>query len=235
MNEENKNLPSIILDSLRAKGLNLERLSQLSGVSERFLNLLIDGKFEKLPSRPYAHGYLLKIADILNLDGENLWQEFLKNNETIKRSGKNDELPKNRFALPKFNKKFIIAVLLIIVFGIFIAARASSFLSKPQLDLENPKENKIIVQEPNFTVKGKINPEDRLTLNNEQIYPDKSGHFEKIIELQPGFNTLTFKVKKFLGNEHIIAKQIFYEAPAEIPKLQNESPEQQPEENDGQQ
>ncbi len=227
MNEtETKNLSSIILESLRAKGLNFERLSQLSGVSERFLNLLIEGKVEKLPSRPYAHGYILKIAEVLNLEGERLWQEFLKNNESIRRSGKNDQLPKNRFIIPKFNKKILIAGFAIIVISGYILAKAPSFLSKPQLNLENLKENKIVVQEPNYTVKGRFNTSDRLTLNDEQIYPDKAGRFEKSIELQPGFNTLTFKIKKFLGKEYVITKQIFYQAPPEPLKPQTETPGQ---------
>ena len=227
MNEqETKNLSSIILESLRAKGLNFERLSQLSGVSERFLNLLIEGKVEKLPSRPYTHGYILKIAEVLNLEGEGLWQEFLKNNESLRRSGKNDQLPKNRFTIPKFNKKILIAGFAIIVIGGYILVKVPSFLGRPQLTFENLPDNKIVVQEPNYAIKGKFNLNDKLTLNDEQIYPDRAGHFEKSIGLQPGFNTLTFKIKKFLGQEYVITKQIFYQAPPEPPKLPAETPAQ---------
>ncbi len=217
MNEEKgiKNLSSVILDSLRVKGLSIERLSQLSGVSERFLNLLIEGKYEKLPSRPYAHGYLVKISEVLNIDGEKLWQEFLKNEESIKRSGKNDQLPQNRFAVSKFNKKTIIVFAVILLMIVYALVKVPSFLSKPQLILQNLKENEIIVQNPSYAIRGKINPSDKLTLNNEQIYPNKEGGFEKSIELQPGFNTLTFKIKRFLGNEYVTTKQIFYQAPAQ--------------------
>ena len=100
-----KNLINLILEALKLKGMNLEKLSQLSGVSERSLALLLEEQFDKLPPAPYVHGYLVKIAETLNLDGRELWREYLKNNEEIRRSGKEDILPLNRFAIPKLNKK----------------------------------------------------------------------------------------------------------------------------------
>ncbi len=105
MENENKNLANLILEALKLKGLNLDKLSQLTGVSERSLALILEERFEKLPSAPYIHGYLLKIAEVLNLDGQKLWQEYLKNNAEIRRSGQEDTLPLNRFAIPKLNKK----------------------------------------------------------------------------------------------------------------------------------
>ncbi len=221
MEQEIKNLSSLILESLRTKGLTVERLSQLSGVSERFLTSLIEGKMEKLPPRPYAHGYLVKVAEALNLDGEKLWADYLKNNEAIRRSGKNDRLPRNRFAVPPFNKKIAVAALALLIVAVYAAVRLPAFFGKPRLTLTNLEDNRTVVREKNFTIKGKINPPSQLTVNDETIYPDRSGSFEKSLELQPGFNTLTFKIKKFLGEERAVTRQIFYQAPEEPPKNEN--------------
>ena len=65
-----------------------------------------------------------------------------------------------------------------------------------------------------------MNPNDQLTLNGERLYPDKDGKFEKSIQLQSGFNTLTFSIKKLLGKEYIINKQVFYKQPEEPPQNQ---------------
>ena len=86
--EENKSLSNLILDSLRLKGMSVEKLAQLTGISEMFLEQLLEEKFEKLPSYPYVRGYLIKIGNVLNLDGEKLCQEYIKHNQTIKSSGK---------------------------------------------------------------------------------------------------------------------------------------------------
>lgn len=218
--DESKDLSSIIIETLRTKSLTVERLSQLSGVSERFLTLLIEGKIEKMPSRPYTHGYLLKIAGVLNLDGERLWQEYLKNNESVRRSGKNDQLPKNRFAIERINRKTLaITGIILIILG-YLLTRLPSFFGKPELSLVN-LDNETNVAVATFIIQGKMNPSDQLTLNGERLYPDKDGKFEKSIQLQPGFNTLTFSIKKLLGKEYIINKQIFY-------KQTNPEPQENP-------
>lgn len=225
MEQETKNLSSIILETLRLKGLTVEKLSQISGVSERFLSSLIEGNIEKLPPRPYAHGYLIRIAEALNLDGEKLWSEYLKNNEAIRRSGKNDQLPKNRFAIPALNKKIIALILAAIILISYALIRLPTLLGNPKLTIQNLTEERTIAKSSPFTIKGKINPKDQLAINGEIVY-SKDGDFEKIQELQPGFNTITFKVKKFLGKERTVTKQIFYEPP-ETPKKE-EAPVENP-------
>lgn len=225
---DSKNISSLILDALRAKGLSVERLSQLTGVSERFIVSFIEGKIEKLPSPPYARGYLIKIAEALNLDGEKLWREYLKNSEALPRSGEKDYLPKNRFAPPRFNKRLaLIILILVIAFG-YILIKLTSSLGRTELTFTNLDNNPTVVQDKTFKIVGKINPaNNQLTLNGERLYPNKEGDFEKIIELQPGFNTLTFGVKKLLGKEFIINKQVFYEVPQAPPPPEEEPPTNQ--------
>ncbi len=225
---DSKNISSLILDALRTKGLSVERLSQLTGVSERFIVSFIEGKIEKLPSLPYARGYLMKIAETLNLDGERVWREYLKNNESLRRSGEKDHLPKNRFAPPKFKKRLaLIILLLVIAFGYFLIKITSS-LGRTELTFTNLNDDQTIVHDKIFKIVGRIKPaNDQLTLNGEKLYPDKEGNFEKTIELQPRFNTLTFSVKKLLGKEFIINKQIFYEAPEAPPSPEEELPANQ--------
>ncbi len=212
MEQEKRNLSEIIFETIKIKGLTVEKLAQLTNVSERFLVSLIDGKIEKLPARPYIHGYLIKIAEVLGLDGEKLWREFLKDNEAVRKSGKNDQLPKNRFAIPKiFNKKNILILLIIIGFLIYLTINVSSLFKKPSFDFTNLKESTTVTSERIFKITGETDQKNQLFLNNERINLDKNGKFEKALELQPGFNTLNFRIKKFLGKEYTITKQIFYQ------------------------
>ena len=46
-----KKLNNLILEALKLKGMNLEKLSQLTGVSEHSLALLLEEQFDKLPPR----------------------------------------------------------------------------------------------------------------------------------------------------------------------------------------
>lgn len=211
MENEKKNLINLILEALKLKGMNLEKLSQLTGVSERSLALLLEEQYDKLPPAPYVRGYLVKIAETLNLDGRELWREYLKNNGEIRRSGGEDTLPLNRFAIPKLNKKIVAisgAAVLIIAIIIF---RLPAFFGQPELKISNISENPTIVNEATFAVHGIMNPADELTINGEAVYPQKDGNFEKSVLLQPGFNNLVFQIKKLLGRIYTVEKQIFYQ------------------------
>ncbi len=216
-------LTNLILEALKLKGLNLDKLSQLTGVSERSLALILEERFEKLPPAPYVHGYLMKIAEALNLDGQKLWQEYLKNNSDLRRSGEEDMLPQNRFAIQKMNKKIVVISAAIIVILVYGAFRLPSLFGQPELDISSPKDNPTIVQDSNFTIHGIMNPADELTINGEAVYAQKDGNFEKEILLQSGFNSVTFEIKKILGKTFTITRQIFYQTKNEkIPNAQTQ-------------
>ena len=86
-------LGTLIVDAMRMKSISVEKLAGVTGVSDRILNGLIEERYENLPPAPYVRGYLLKIAAVLNLDGEALWADYVKHNDSVRRSGKKDQLP----------------------------------------------------------------------------------------------------------------------------------------------
>lgn len=213
MGEELRKLSSVLGEAMQAKNMSLEKLSQVSHISERFLIPLLSDKFEKLPASPYLHGYILKITGILNLDGEKIWEIYFKNSDYIRKSGKSDELPKNRFAKIRVNRRTFIIGIIVLVFLVYSGWKIQAYFSPPPLTLHNFSDN-MVVETSEFTLKGNEDPRNQMFLNGEQIYPDAEGNFEKVLTLQPGFNALSFKIKKFLGREYIIEKQIYYKAPA---------------------
>lgn len=208
METEQKNLSSLIVEALRIKGISVEKLAQITGISERPIMMLIEEKLDKLPSAPYVHGYLMKIAEVLGLDGKKLWQEYLKDNAALRRSGKEDILPPNRFALPHWNKKFIWAGAIVAILIVYGAIKIISFNGQPNLSINAIPAT---VTQSNLTVTGQIDPQAQLTLDKEQIYPNKDGYFDKIISLSPGLNSLEFDIKKPLGKSFTIIKQVLYE------------------------
>jgi len=208
MSSEQKKSSSFFGDILRVKGITTEKLAQLTGVSERFLKLLSEERYDKLPATPYVHGYIIKIGDVLNMNGEELWQEYQKHSDVIRGSGEHDRLPENRFTQIKINKKIIAIAGIVLIVLVYIAFRIPTFLGKPTLSIDI--ENNTVVSTSTLVITGATNPKNELTINNETLYPDTDGNFTKTIELSPGFNTFTFKVKKLLGGEEILVRQIFF-------------------------
>ncbi len=210
-NGDSKNFSLFIIEALRAKGISVEKVSQLSGVPESFISLIIDEKFDKLPPAPYVHGYIIKMSEVLGLDGEKVWNEYFEKDGHLRRSGERDILPQNRFEIPKINKKIAGAIIIAALVVIYAGIRLPSILGRPALTLENISGGITVTKDQNFTIKGTVTPGDELNINGESIIPDKNGIFEKAVVLNPGFNTFTFTATKVLGRTYSVTRQIFYE------------------------
>lgn len=196
---------------IREKNINLAKLAEITGVSERFLSALVKEEFEKLPPSPYVRSYLFKLAEVLGLDGQKLWQEYQKNAQ-LKKSGVSDRLPLNRYQPRTLNKKlFFLLVVIVLVCG-FLFFRFHYFLTKPQLFLFGQLADapSVTVSVPIIKVEGQIQSGDRLFLNQEKILAEANGRFQKDIVLQPGLNILQFQINRFLGRETITTKQVIY-------------------------
>jgi len=201
----------MLTETLKEKNITLNKLSEITGISERYLEAITEEKYEKLPPSPYVRSYLFKIADALNLDGQKLWQEYQKNSQ-LKKSGLNDKLPLNRYSLKPLNKKIIFLTVLIILIAGYFIFRYNSFIGRPTVSLLGQLANAAnsVVSSPDFKIEGQIKSGDQLAINKESSYVDGSGYFQKNISLQPGLNVIQLQVKRFLGREITVNKQVIY-------------------------
>jgi cytoskeletal protein RodZ len=205
--DNNADIIEILNEFMEAKGMDVERLSQATDIPSRFINSLIEGKFDQLPAKPYVRGYLFKIADALDLESGFLWQAY-RNTVEVTASGAKDTLPTNRFAIRPISSGRLAIIFLLVVILSFVGFRFNEILGKPTLEVDVPE----LTSSKSLEVSGVIeSTNDTLTLNGEIIYPDQSGNFSKDVQLEPGLNTLEFQIKRRLGRETKIVKQVFYQ------------------------
>ena len=206
---------TFLTEKLKEKGLNFEKLSQISGIALKHLENLNAGNLSDLPPAPYLRGYFKKIGEILEFDGEKAWKEFRFANE-IFTSGPKDSMPQNRFAKKSGLKKTWLLAGAAAVIVIVIALRLPSILGRPQVNIIYPNQDLTNVTNEQILVRGEIKGGDKLTINSEDVLISDDGSWQKSIFLQPGLNTIEFSVKKFLGRETNLIRQILYEVPIEI-------------------
>ena len=77
-NDKQKSFKEFLGEAMEIRGLTIERLSELTGISKRHLSAFIEGDFKKFPPLAYLRGYLMKISEVLRIDGEGTWQASLK-------------------------------------------------------------------------------------------------------------------------------------------------------------
>jgi cytoskeletal protein RodZ len=202
---ERKTLQELLKELIAAKGFSVDKLATLSNIPSRFINLIVEGKYKQLPSKPYIRGYLIKIAAILEVDPEMLLDSY-NSSVGLPSSGNTDRLPVNRFELKPINRGWIIATAIIVILGGIIIFRFNDIVGTPEIYVNIPT----TTDSQTIQVSGKVRPGDSLTLNSQTIYPMTDGTFQTSVLLTPGLNTLQFSVKRFLGRETDLVKQINY-------------------------
>ena len=208
--EERTTINEILEEAMREKKMSIARLAEQTDIPERYVTLLVEGGQQGLPPAPYVRGYLIRMATALGLDGQQIWRVYMKQQEP-KTSGESDTLPVNRFAFKRMNKKgiglIVLAIAVVLAAGFWIKTIAG----REGIDVKNPAEDSVVVYDPAIDLRGKVNPGERLTINNEDIAIDRNGYFEKNFSLEPGINTVEFKVKRLLGKEEAVVRQIIYQ------------------------
>ena len=209
-NTDNNSASAILAEVMKNRGMDIEKLAREADVPEHFIYFILEEKFEKLPAAPYLHGYILKIADVLEINGDKFWEQYFQKNQALKTSGRTDHLPKNRFAVSWLNKRVLIVVLVILAVVAYFLIRAFlSFNISRVLTIQNFNEERIVLTVPTYTIKGRVNPAYQLTINDSPVYPEDSGDFSTIINLEPGFNTIVFGIKGPLGRKDELVRQIY--------------------------
>ncbi len=204
--EGHRNITELLNEFMKERNVTADRLADVTDIPKRFIVSLMEGDFDQLPARPYVRGYLHKIADALGVDPHILWQSYRVTSD-FHSSGEFDRLPTNRFAFKKIRASRLVAILFAVVVLAFVGFRFNDILGRPTIDVVFPE----TTSEETITVYGSVQAGDRLTLNREVIYPNEEGSFEKRVQLEPGLNTLEFQIKRYLGQETTVIKQVFYQ------------------------
>ena len=205
-----KPLKDILREQMQAKGLTFERLKIQTGIAERYLAAFLEGQNEKLPAVPYVRGYLMTIAAVLELNGNELWETH-KESFLAKKSGPADRLPHNRFAIKTINKNWIIAVVLAALLIFYVILNIDSLLSGPKIKITSPSGQTLITANKTVQLIGSVDPGAKLLIGSEEVIVDADGQFQKNYSLQFGLNSIEFSAKKILGRETKITRQVIYQ------------------------
>jgi len=214
---DKRSISDMIRNQMAAKELDAKRVIEATAIPDSYLSALLESQSEKLPPFPYVRNYLVRLADFLGLEKEEVLAAYRR--EFIEKvSGPADRLPQNRFALPSGRRRWIVVLIgiLIVIAAITLGSRA---LSTPTflLIIPDPNQNPYVVAESLITLRGRANPSDTLMINGETVPISEDGTFSKEYQLDPELNTFTFSIKRFLGKEVTITKQVYLQTLIEEP------------------
>ncbi len=222
---ETASLKELLREHIELKGLTPKKIADMTGIPDRYIEMLLDGDASRLPPSPYVHGYIAKLSGILNFDKDTMWRLYQKE-APLTRSGREDRLPNNRFAMRRVSHAWVVTLVVILVVVAFGGYNIYGILTPPAVIITVPASDNSTVAQKTILLQGKTDATYTVTINGSEVYVGPDGSFQKELQLQEGVNGVEFVVRKFLGKETHIVRHIVYAPPPSLPQLGPASPSQ---------
>jgi hypothetical protein len=198
---------------LKERGFTLKHLSDTTGIAIKHLENFGNGRFERLPSAPYVHGYFVKLGDILGFNPDEWWDR-VKGEDTVHRSGSADRMPDNRFSRLR-GRALVWGVVALALVGLYVALRFTTIIGEPGIVIAAPETQAVNfssnVRQSTLILEGMVSNGDTLTVNGANVPLGPDGAYTAVVQLQPGPNTIELRAKKFLGREEVLIRQVYYD------------------------
>ena len=208
MEPEETTLEIFLRDRMKEKGISLKKLSEITGIAINHIENMLRGDFEQVPPTPYFRGYLIRLGEVLNFDGEAWWKK-IKREDGVKTSGSTDALPKNRFSRESPAKIVTIAAVILIIL-VALGFALPHIFGKPIISITAPLGNPSITTSNSVVIQGTVKNADSLYVNGDEATVASDGSWQKNVLLQSGINTFNISAKKLLGGTTEIVEQISY-------------------------
>jgi cytoskeletal protein RodZ len=183
-----------------ARGLCLADVAEILKMNVNYLAAMERGNFSQLPTGIYKVNFLREYVLFLGLPLE----EFLDLFEDSQR-GQNILREEDLFVRKAGNVRFSLTIpklmknLLILsasaVCLTYLAFSINDIVAPPELSIDSPSLD-TITEEKEIMVRGTTVPEAEVHINDELVLADKSGVFEKKVELRSGLNTIVISAQK---------------------------------------
>ncbi|MEK7452965.1 MAG: helix-turn-helix domain-containing protein [Patescibacteria group bacterium] len=194
------------------KRMTMKVLSQRTGISLRNLEKIESGDWDQLPAPIYIRDFLSKCAYAFFEDERiflDIYEYEVSSKINEKYSDAKKMIKKSFIITPKTIAKssFLIFVCILIAYFIF---QLNYLLGSPKLIAVSPK-NDIITRLKEIEISGFTQSENKVSINENDIFVDSRGFFNETIPLQLGINTINIKATNRLNKDYIIIRRIILE------------------------
>lgn len=205
-------LENVFEKKRKEKKLSFRGLSQKTGVSVQNLQKIETGDWKNLPASIYVEDFLSKCAVAFGED-KDFFLDLYKKEISLEKNKKDisiKKVSKKAFIItPKIITKISFLLFIAVILFYFIV-QLNYLLGDPKLVVTNPK-NDIITKSKEIEISGNTQPDNKITLNESDIFVNSEGYFSEIIPLQDGINTIKIKAINRLNKESLVIRRIILE------------------------
>lgn len=186
-------------------GLGIEEVAQKTGIFEKFIVSLEEGKYQSLPPDVYVVGFLKKISEFYRISCQDVTDQYKKEKGLSLQSFRERITPaKGWRAL--VSQVSVTPALLTIVSGavlglgafVYVLFQVLSVNHTPALTIIEPKADTVL-QGSSVLVRGKTEPGVTMTVNEQTVLVQSDGGFETTLGVAPGQKDFRFVATNRFG------------------------------------
>lgn len=172
------------------KDLTIEEVANRTRIKTEYLEAIEKNDFKNLPALTFTKGFLRSYAKTLRVNPDTVVAMFRRDfvedkSGQIVPKGLVEPINKKPRAIP-FNS--LIATIAIISFLAFLGAQLFKFYSLPKIEIIQPLNGEVYTQK--VTIKGKTDPDNVITINNQKIITDPNGQFSIDLTFPQGTHSI---------------------------------------------
>ncbi len=176
------------------KKLAIEQVEKELLVRKKYLIAAEQGDWKIFPSRVYAQGVVKNYARFLKLDESKIMAYFRREYDRFEKIEFREKKIKEGFIEKLQKNTNITLAILTFIFISFIGFQLFLYLKPPSVKILQPKNSPTTTKKTSFIIKGKVEKDSQVLINDQSIKVDKNGSFSYKVPLFTGENKFLIKV-----------------------------------------
>ncbi|MBI4093177.1 MAG: helix-turn-helix domain-containing protein [Candidatus Kerfeldbacteria bacterium] len=196
--------------------VSLEAAARKIGVQPKHLRAIEQGRYGDLPGPVYAKNFVRQYARFLEVHEATAIQRFEREYAVAQRFAPPPTLAPAKpvadraILTPRGIRRGLIVLLALAVL-VYLGVEVRNLAAAPKLIIASPPEELTTI-ERSVELTGSTDPETTVTANGKPILVDRSGHFQELLDLQDGLNTIVIRAVRKRGNATTIVRKILVQS-----------------------
>lgn len=190
-------------------GLSIEEVAKSTGILEKFVQAIEEGRYQVLPPDAYVLGFLKKLANAYSISSGDLLEQYKKEKGIV------EQTARERIAAPHGWRASLsqisitpklISLSIGVIFGagafLYVIAQVFSVNRTPALAIHEPNPNTVLAGS-SIVFKGQTDPGMSVTVNGQNVMVQADGSFETTFGAAPGQKDFRVVATNKFGKERV--------------------------------
>ncbi len=187
--------------------LTLEEVAQKTGLYEKFVYYIEQGKYQLLPPDVYVLGFLKKLAAVYKVSPESLIDQYKKERGIVEHVAREKIAPQRSWR--GWLQKVTITPRLLTITGsvtisviafFYVVVQVFAINKTPSLEILEPK-NDAVINGTSVSVSGKTEPGIIISINGQNVFVQNDGTFHTTLGVAPGQKELKVEAQNKFGKQ----------------------------------